>query len=757
MDIDSDDETEVQIQELRQLTAVLEADNVSCNDSISQASSTIKSVSSCNTKSQEYAKIEMALALNKYTDEKLQRLEGMLLNRLNECKLELTNIRSHTNKQQRVETFYYINCGKPYFKDKDNYPAPNNEDTILMQKAEMFDFFSVSSVPGWTVKDKSEFMTLIQKMSQTIRTNELNSKIAQLRRDSKFNKTQLDKSTLLTLTTELNAVSKLPLKDLALPIDQEYDWETVANKLNHRHIAQEYRSLWKLFLHPSINKNSWSKTEHAALQKIAYANTLQDWDKIASELNSGRTGYQCFVYFRTNMNNNFTGQKWTKEEEEYLKRLIEYYKEDEYIPWGKVAAAMENRTKIQVYNKYFRLIEQRKGRFLPEEDTVILTCVDNFGPNFKRMKRYLPGRSIMQLRNRYHLLNKKSISSVWTVAEDKKLIQLMANQDSNVNYSSISIHFPGKDRAHLRARYITLKKWMRHHPDSDISFAPRRGARRLSHGRVSENLNKAIEKLKNRIQSEVNHKKSKRITEESSEQEIEDAIIAALATETINDEESRKSDDDEIELHENHVTSSESLNVTNLYNLLILLKAKLDKTKFRHSSFFNKYPGLGDTQKEASLVKIKSYSKKNKIKTIRVDGSPDIWGNVTFSNLESVYPPHYATITGCRMLISHFTKKTPCKNNIKDLSKRNNILKEQMALLMERFNTLFLWPLLLSNECPNSNLYMNKNPVSPVPTLSQSPAATHCTSGRSETIDSKESEENEKDNLQADSVSEEAK
>ncbi|XP_059050622.1 uncharacterized protein LOC131845563 isoform X2 [Achroia grisella] len=708
MDIDSDEESETELKELQKLTAVLETDDEpGFNDAISQKSSTVCSFATSSSKAQKYSKIEMAIALNKFTDEKLQRLERMLYSRLRECNSELSEIHIDVHKQDKIESFRYINCGKPYFRDKDNYPAPNNEDTVLMLKSEMFDFFSVASVPGWTVKDKSEFVHLIQKMSQSLKTRELNSQIAQLQRIPKNKITQSIKLTLQSLTAQLNVVNKLPLQDIALPIDQEYDWETVANKLNYRHTPQEYRALWKLFLHPSINKDSWSKTEHTALQKIAHAHYLQNWDEIAKELNSGRTGYQSFVYFRTNMNNNFTGQKWTKEEEEYLKRFIEYYKEDEYIPWGKVAAAMENRTKIQVYNKYFRLTEQRKGRFLPEEDTVILTCVDNFGPNFKRIKRYLPSRSITQLRNRYNVLNKNCISIVWTAAEDKKLVQLMANQDSSFNYSSVSTHFPGKDRGHLRARYITLKKWMKQNPNCDIELAPRRGARRLRHGRVSQNLNKAIEKLKSRIQTEVTKKKSNRITQESSEQEIEDAIVATLATETINEEEYKKKDEG-IVLHKESKQSIENMNVTNLQYLFMLLKAKLDKNAFIQSSYFVKYPGLGEKREEINTKKLKIYSRKNNTKTINVNESPDIWGKNTFRSVQVVLPPHYATVTGCRILISHFTNKIPSKRDINELAKKNTILKEQINLLMERFNTIFLWPLLLSNDSPNKILLDKK-------------------------------------------------
>ncbi|CAH2096990.1 unnamed protein product [Euphydryas editha] len=500
----------------------------------------------------------------------------------------------------------------------------------------------------------------------------------------------------------------MSIKDLVLPIDEEYDWDLIADKLNHRHTAQEFRSLWKLFLHPSINKNIWSRNEHMTLQKIAYDEKLENWDKIAKDLNTGRTNYQCFVYFRTNMINTFTGRKWTKEEEEYLKRLIEYYKEDNYIPWGKVAASMENRTKIQIYNKYFRMCEQRKGRFLAEEDAVILTCYDNFGPNFKMMTKYLPGRSVTQCRVRYQVLAKKRISTVWTAEEDKKLVQLMANQDSSTNYSSIAPYFPGKDRVHIRARYLTLSKWMRRNPNVDITKAPRRGARRLGHGHSAEDLNRAIESLKNRIQSEVIDKKSKKITKDSPENVIEDAIIAHLVTENLKMEEVRRIQREQYEAGASdnlEILRSNNCNVTNLRKILLLLRAKLNKEKFLKSSYGKKYRALLEPDRDTYNVKIKSYSKQSSETDtdIVINENPDIWGNVCLGPLAYVLPPHYSSITGCKKLMSYVTAKQDSEDmmNLNVVIRRNGLLKVQAFLLMERFNALFLWPMLLSNTYPD--------------------------------------------------------
>ncbi|CAG9569270.1 unnamed protein product [Danaus chrysippus] len=702
METDSDEDNE--IQDLEQLNAVLIDDGPPS----ASASHCSMSYSVCTGDYEEYSKIEAALALNKMCDDKLKRLEKILQNRLRECWDKLNEIKNLdkdlSDRQDRQEVFRYVNCGKPYFKDRCFFPAPDNEDTILMVKSGMYDFSNIASIAGWTVKDKSQFLVVLQKLSQTLKKNEIKSKIAELKRESKVNETKKNVRMIAALNRDMDRINKMALKDLALPIDQEYDWDFVAHKLNFRHSAQEYRSLWKLFLHPSINKSPWNKTEHTLLQKIVIEENLVNWDTIALKLGTRRTSYQCFVYFRTNMSNTFTGMKWTKEEEEYLKRLIDYYKHDNYIPWGKVASSMENRTKIQIYNKFLRLEEHRKGRFMPEEDAVILTGVDSFGQDYKKISKYLPGRSAAQIRVRYQVLAKKRISAVWTVDEDRKLVQLMANQDSNINYSTLVPYFEGKDRFHLRSRYLTLTKWMRLHPNQDIALAPRRGARRLGHGQSSDDLNSAIESLKTKIQSELTDNKKKKVTKDSPENVIEDAIIATLLTENARLEEARKGHTsyDTQNSNEQRNRTSNDYNLSSLKKVLILLRSQLNKKKFIQKGD-PRYKGLIESENDIYSVRVKSYSKENiKKNNVNANSKPDIWGEVCLGPLEHVFPPHYATITGCRKLMSYLSSKPNRDDtfNLQKILRKNVILKEQLLLLMERFNALFLWPLLLSNTLP---------------------------------------------------------
>lgn len=712
IEVEGESDMEDDEEEIRQLDAVLEEADIEFCETTSvgspdwQRRPTPTPSIDTNLTLSELSEIDSILALNRLYDEKLRRLERILGIRLQECRTKLNEVQSSNTTIVKQETFRYVNCGRPYFRDQSNYPAPDNEDTI-MAKSQMYDFSLVTSVPGWTVRDKNQFTDVMTKISVKMRKQEINDKILQLRRSLVDNPSKSVENEISKLRKERNNMNtKMPFVQLALPLDQEYDWDMLSNVLNKRHTAHEYCCLWKLYFHPSINKSTWKSSEHNQLQTIASSHNYQDWEEIARQLNTGRTGYQCFVYYRTNMTTNSHGKKWTHEEISYLKRLIEYFKEDCYIPWGKIAAAMEHRTKIQIYNKYFRLIEQRKGRFLPEEDAVILNCVERFGTNFKKINEYLAHRSMVQIRSRYQVLNKMRISTVWSVEDDKKLIQVMSNQDPNMNFSTATKFFPGRNRINIRSRYITLKRWMKKYPNADIEFAPRRGARRLNHGQASDDLNKAIENLKNTLHTEVEVKKDrKKITRDSDEVDIEDAIVAALVNEAMREQEiEKRSVENSLVLPNvyDNITNKK-LDATNLRKCLIFLNSNLSQLLYNKSEYSKEYPNLGDATQDVNLYKVKSYSKKETVVTIKLNNSPDIWGNNALSVREHVLPPHYATITGCKSLMAHVTTHSIYSNAIKlsHLIKRNALFKEQMEQLIERFHILFLWPMLLSNEGPN--------------------------------------------------------
>ncbi|XP_022123133.2 snRNA-activating protein complex subunit 4 [Pieris rapae] len=716
-DIESDEEAE--LEDLRKLNAALADDDAGPSRATSQYSFNTK-VSISDSLFDDISEIDTTIALNKLYDQKLQILEIKLHNRLRECRERLQAVQNMVIKEKLpVTSFHHITCGKPYFKDRNGFSPPENKDSFLKKQADFLDYSTVQLGIGWTLGNKDFFLKVMHSVSEKIKKEEIKAKLNDLCRKAKTNKSF--KGQITKLNTEMGELKNKSLKDLALPIDEEYDWNYVASLLNLRHKPHEYRAMWKLFLHPVINKNVWSETEAKRLLGIAQKFNYQGWDTIAKELNNGRTQFQCFISFRSNTLKSQVTRKWTREEEEYLKRLVDYFKIGNCIPWAKVAASMENRTKVQVYHKYLRLTQERKGRFLPEEDAIILTFIEKYGPDFKRMTWYLPGRTMSQCRVRYEVLSQRRMSVVWTVEEDIKLMQLAANQDPPRNFSKIAEYFPHKNRKIVRSRYLVLEKWMARHPNVNIVNAPRRASREIKRGSSSDSLNKAIDNLKKRLEQELNDKKYKVVNQDSSEDKIEDEIISFLVKEQIkldeqqkykaipqaNDQETTDNSDQESEtLPEEHGGT----NIKLVKQILILLRAKLNKSKFLQSSISEEYPGLlEDDHLNIYGTVNKSYSRKvsNTTSTIKC---PDIWGSNTLGPNQFLLPPNYATITGCRKLMNS-VKESQLSNavqNIQEYMRRNTIFKESMQLLNTRFYTLFLWPMILSTHKPPEKFFLKE-------------------------------------------------
>lgn len=161
---------------------------------------------------------------------------------------------------------------------------------------------------------------------------------------------------LKLLETQIKEVEETSENDLFYNREEDFDWmrisaQTVSSRISlafHRksdklffqfsnHITPKACELmWKNLLHPTINKSSWSKEEDRLLRALAEACGGRRWDTIAEELNTGRTGFQCFVRFQQKHNQALSKRKWSEEEDERLKQLVVKCKVNNFIPWTKV-------------------------------------------------------------------------------------------------------------------------------------------------------------------------------------------------------------------------------------------------------------------------------------------------------------------------------------------------------------------------------------------------------------------------------------
>ena len=96
------------------------------------------------------------------------------------------------------------------------------------------------------------------------------------------------------------------------------------------------------------------------------------------------------------------GGKWTQEEDDRLRRAVEYYGEKH---WRLVSAEVGIRSSIQCLHRWSKILKPGlvKGAWSDEEDDALRDFVKQFGAsNWAEAVNYIHGRSSKQCRERWN-------------------------------------------------------------------------------------------------------------------------------------------------------------------------------------------------------------------------------------------------------------------------------------------------------------------------------------------------------------------
>ncbi len=171
-----------------------------------------------------------------------------------------------------------------------------------------------------------------------------------------------------------------------------------------------------------------------SLQELAHRFETREWDEVARELNkitSGgvfnegaplRTGFQCFHRYQSKFEAvSQLKRRWTRGEDDKLRRLVAECRINNYVPWTKVSHLMERRTKEQCYQRFVYSLRDnlRKGAFNSDEDFVVMVGVKLFGQDWAKIVDFIPHRTPNQIHSRYNTFLKANFST-WTTEEDVK-------------------------------------------------------------------------------------------------------------------------------------------------------------------------------------------------------------------------------------------------------------------------------------------------------------------------------------------------
>ena len=127
-----------------------------------------------------------------------------------------------------------------------------------------------------------------------------------------------------------------------------------------------------------------------------------------------------------------SGREWKTEEIQQLLELAQNRPAKDII-WSEIANSFENRTSIELRNKYIYIMPGiNKGKWTIEEDLRIEVGFRVFGPNFSKIASTFAGcnsqRTDVQIRDRWsNVLSKQFKKGTWTKEEEEEAIK-MVNQ-----------------------------------------------------------------------------------------------------------------------------------------------------------------------------------------------------------------------------------------------------------------------------------------------------------------------------------------
>jgi len=402
----------------------------------------------------------------------LVAVEKQLVTLLEKCETKIKDLQDRidsiksSNDMSLSRGSWCYMFGIPYFKDQDYFPCPPNEDHWKKAANNELSIVDLPTVRLWKEKDKSTLMSAVKEEELAKR-----SKGTEVRKQpivkALCGTDDATKTEYLERSVEDSGTAPNGIKNIAELVGfnkSEYDWMKIsAVDLAGFHSAEECRAMWHNYLHPMIRKTKWTVDEDNKLKELVVKYKNQNWDAIAQELGTHRSAYQCMFQYQTRLNDSLRKSKWTEAEDNYLKEVVERCRFGSYIPWSKVAYYMPGRSKSQVFNRWAYSLNPsiKRGRFTKEENILMVAAVRRYGTDFSRVARFLPGRTSIQIRERYKTyLKYHSTGEPWTQHDDDLLMSLVAEHGEG-NWSKICQHFVNRNRTQVRQRFSTLQGWLK--------------------------------------------------------------------------------------------------------------------------------------------------------------------------------------------------------------------------------------------------------------------------------------------------------
>ncbi|KAL7640762.1 UNVERIFIED_CONTAM: hypothetical protein RMT77_009037 [Armadillidium vulgare] len=363
----------------------------------------------------------------------------------------------------------------PYFKDRCGMPAPMNNDTKYKVDNGYLDLYS-TRLRTWLTSEHNMLVNEVLKEWKEQLIKDWNSSLRNAERKLKNNSLTEEEITKINSEIDMcknhiNFFTNVPAGKIEIPRDAKLDWDRIAAQtFDGSRSPEECQLLWENLLHPDISQEPFSEEEDLEIQETLLSCNEEnpDWEEIAKNLNSGRTPFQVMQRWVSFIRPAIQPASWTPEASKKLEDTINMLRAGNHIPWALVSQHLTGYTKVQLQSRWRNINpDQYKGPFSTEEDFILIKGLYKFGMNFDVISYFLPGRSKVQVRERFKRAIMPGLTSQpWTWREDKKIIN---------NCSFVSQHWrmmaqllPKRDTCQIRLRFYILHFWQNISEDKNL-------------------------------------------------------------------------------------------------------------------------------------------------------------------------------------------------------------------------------------------------------------------------------------------------